>query len=131
MLWSLDSLESLFGSQAICALESLIEMHQTCSIANGVPQRASVERNANVGDRKSLSIAMNHPKTSLEFSEQFGPSTHIIMGLGKNSRQKDHPNFAKNLGRQILGNTISGPQNGGILGRVLTRVESPLNLISQ
>ena len=61
------------------------------------------------GDRKSLSIAKNHPKTCQEFSEQFGPSTHKIKGFSKNSHQKGHPNFAKILGRQILGNTLSGP----------------------
>ena len=63
------------------------------------------------GDRKSLSIAKNHPKTSQEFSEQFGPSTHNIKGFSKNSHQKVHPNFAKILGRQILGNTLSGPND--------------------
>ena len=62
-----------------------------------------------LGDRKSLSIAKNHPKTSQEFSEQFGPSTHEIKGLSKNSHQKVHPNFAKILGRKILGNTLCGP----------------------
>ena len=63
-----------------------------------------------LGDRKSLPIAKNHPKTSQDFSEQFGPSTHKIKGFSKNSRQKVHPNFAKILGRQILGNTLSGPK---------------------
>ena len=62
------------------------------------------------GDRKSLSIARNHPKASQEFSEEFGPSTHKIKGFSKNSHQKVHPNFAKILGRQILGNTLSGPK---------------------
>ena len=62
-----------------------------------------------LGDRKSLSIAKNHPKTSQEFAEQFGPSTHEIKGFSKNSHQKVHANFAKILGRQILGNTLSGP----------------------
>ena len=63
-----------------------------------------------IGDRKSLSIAKNHPKTSQDFSEQFGPSTHKIKGFGKNSHQKVHPNFAEILGRQIPGNTLSGPK---------------------
>ena len=66
-------------------------------------------RRLNIGDRKSLPIAKNHPKTSQEFSEQFGPATHKIKGFSKNSLQKVHPNFAKNLGRQILGNTFSDP----------------------
>ena len=60
-------------------------------------------------DRTSLSIAKNHAKTSQEFFQQFGPSTHKLKGFSKNSHQKVHPNFAKILGRQILGNTLSGP----------------------
>ena len=60
------------------------------------------------GDQKSLSIAKNHPKPSQEFSEQFGPSIHMLEGFGRNSPQKVHPNFTQNLGRQILGNTFSG-----------------------
>ena len=60
------------------------------------------------GDRKSLSIAKNHPKPSQEVFEQFGPSIHKMKGLSRNSPQKVHPNFAQNLGRQILGNTFSG-----------------------
>ena len=64
-----------------------------------------------VGDRKSLSIAKNHPKTSQEFSEQFRPSTHKIKGFSKKSPQKVHPNFAENLGRRILGNTLSDPNS--------------------
>ena len=60
------------------------------------------------GDPKSLSIAKNHPKPSQEFSEQFGPSIHKIMGFCGNSPHKVHPNFAQNLGRQILGNTFPG-----------------------
>ena len=62
-----------------------------------------------IGGRKSLSTEKNHPKTSQEFSEQFGTSTHKIKGSSKNSHPKVHPNFAKNLGRQILGYTLSGP----------------------
>ena len=65
-------------------------------------------RALSLGDRKSLSIAKNHPKPSQEFSEQFGPSIHKIKGFGRNSPQKVHPNFAQKLGRQILGNTFSG-----------------------
>ena len=34
-----------------------------------------------VGDRKSLSIAKNHPKPSKEFSEPFGPSMHKMKGF--------------------------------------------------
>ena len=68
---------------------------------------------AKLWDRKSLSIAKNHLKTSQEISEQFGPSTHKIKGLSKNSHQKVHPNFAKILGRQILGNTLSAPKKTG------------------
>ena len=59
-------------------------------------------------DRKGLSIAKNHPKPSQEFSEQFGPSIHKLKGFSMNSPQEVHPNFAQNLGRQILGNTFSG-----------------------
>ena len=66
-------------------------------------------KSTRIGDRTSLSIAKNHPKTSQEVSEQFGPSTHKIKGFSKNSHQKVHLNFAKILGRQILGNTLSGP----------------------
>ena len=72
--------------------------------------RSNLKFKTLIGDRKSLSIAKNHPKTSQEFSEQFGPSTHKIKGFSKNSHRKVHPNFAENLGRQILGNTISGPK---------------------
>ena len=61
-----------------------------------------------ISDRKSLSIAKNHPKPSQEFSEQFGPSIHEMKGFSRNSRHKVHPNFAQNLGRQILRNTFSG-----------------------
>ena len=68
-------------------------------------------RSSNFGDRKSLSIAKNHPKPSQEFSEQFGPSIHKMKGFSRNSPQKVHPNFAQNLGRQILGNTLSGLKN--------------------
>ena len=32
-------------------------------------------------DPKNLSIAKSHPKPSQEFSEQFGPSTHKMMGF--------------------------------------------------
>ena len=61
-----------------------------------------------LGTEKSLSIAKNHPKPSQEFSELFGPSIHKMKGFSRNSPQKVHPNFAQNLGRQILGNTFSG-----------------------
>ena len=61
--------------------------------------------------QKSLSLAKNHPKPSQEFSEQSGPLTHKIKVFGQNSPPKVHPNFAKNLGRQILGNTCSGPNS--------------------
>ena len=60
------------------------------------------------GHRKSLSIANNHPKPSQEFSEQVGPSIHKMEVFSRNSPPKIHPNFAQNLGRQILGNTFSG-----------------------
>ena len=41
------------------------------------------------GDRKSLSIAKNHPKPSQEFSEQFGPLTYKMKGFsGGNHHQK-------------------------------------------
>ena len=45
---------------------------------------------------------------SQEFSEQFGPSSHKRKDFSRNSPQKVHPNFAGNLGREILGNTFSG-----------------------
>ena len=61
-----------------------------------------------IGDRKSLSIAKNHRKPSQEFSEQSGPPIHKMKGFSRNSPQKVHPNFAQNLGRQILGNTFLG-----------------------
>ena len=57
--------------------------------------------------RRSLSIAKNHPKPSQEFSEQFGPSIRKMKGFSRNSPERVHPNFAENLGRQILGNTFS------------------------
>ena len=60
-------------------------------------------------DGKSLSIAKNHLKSSQEFSERFGPFILKMKGFSRNSSQKVHPNFAQNLGRQILGNTFSGP----------------------
>ena len=60
-----------------------------------------------------VSIAKNHAKLSHEFSEQFRPpSTHRMKGFSRNSLQKVHPNFAQNLGRQILGNTFSGLKFG-------------------
>ena len=31
-----------------------------------------------------------------------------MKGFSRNSPQKVHPNFAENLGREILGNTFSG-----------------------
>ena len=62
-----------------------------------------------LGTEESLPIAKNHPKTSPECSEQFRPSTHKMKCFGQNSHQEVHPNFAKNLGRQILGNTFSSP----------------------
>ena len=39
-----------------------------------------------------------------------------MKGFSKSSHQKVHPNFAKNLGRQILGNTFSGPNVNGLSG---------------
>ena len=62
----------------------------------------------NSEDRKSLSIAKNHPKPSQEFSERLGSSIHKFKGCSGNSHQKVHPNFTQNLGRQILGKTLSG-----------------------
>ena len=59
------------------------------------------------GNRKSLSIAKNHPKPSQDFAEQIGPSIHDMKGFMRNSPPKVHPNFAQNLGREILGNTFS------------------------
>ena len=38
---------------------------------------------------------------------------HKLKVLSKNSPPKVHPNYAKNLGRQILGNTFSGPDRRG------------------
>ena len=71
---------------------------------------------ANLGVRKSLSIAKNHPKPSQEFSEQIESSIHKKKGFRRNSPQKVHPNFAQNLGRQILGNTFSGLENREMVG---------------
>ena len=62
-----------------------------------------------LGGRKSLPKAENHLKPSQKFSEQVGPSTHKMNCFYKTSHQKVDPNFAKNLGRQVLGNTSSGP----------------------
>ena len=67
-----------------------------------------------VGERKTLSIAMNLPKPSQEFSDNIGPSIHKTKGFSRNSPQKAHPNFAQNLGRQILGNAFSGLIEEGI-----------------
>ena len=69
------------------------------------------EKSPKLGDRKSLSIAKNHPKTSQEFSEQFGPSTHKLKGFGKNSHQKVHPNFAKTWEDKFLGIPFLAPKN--------------------
>ena len=75
-----------------------------------IPSGSFVHPQPPIGDRKSLSLAKKHPKTSQEFSEQFGPPTHKLKGFfSKTSHQKVHPNFAKILARQILGNTLSGP----------------------
>ena len=75
----------------------------------GVQKRAPI--GAIIGDRKSLPIAKNHPKPSQEFREQIGPFLHNMKGFSKTSHQKVYPKFAKNFGRQILGNTFSGPKN--------------------
>ena len=60
----------------------------------------------NLRDRKSLSIAKSHPTLSRELPEKFGPSIRTMKGFGKsyrkNSPPKLDPNFAQNLGRQIL-----------------------------
>ena len=69
-----------------------------------------------IGDRKSLSIAKNHLKPSQDLSEQFGPVIHKLKGFSENSPRKLHSNFAKNLGRQILENTFSGPRKKSIKG---------------
>ena len=58
------------------------------------------------GLRKS-SNSKESTEVSQEFSEQIGPFIHRINGFSKNSHEKVHPNFAKNLGRQYLGNTFS------------------------
>ena len=62
------------------------------------------------GNRKSPPITKNPPKSSQEFSEHSRPFLHKLKGLNKNSPPKVHPSFAQNLGRQILGNTFSGPK---------------------
>ena len=64
--------------------------------------------NSKLGDRKSLSMAKNHPKPSQELSEQFRPSIHKMKAFGRNSPKKVHPNFAQNVGKQVLGNTFYG-----------------------
>ena len=80
-----------------------------CTRGAAIVNRAEVDSLGvvNFGDRKSLSIAKNHPKPSQEFSEQFGPCIHKSKGFSGNSTQKVHPNFAQNFGRQILENTFS------------------------
>ena len=97
------------------------------------------------GDRKSLPIAKNHLKPSQEFREQIGPFLHKTKGFSKIAHQKVHPKFAKSLGRQILGNTFSGPNfcrfctrdfqaplirlgDGSLLPIVDTRREKELNI---
>ena len=90
------------------------------------------------GPKKSFNSKI-HPKPSQEFSEQFGPFIHKIKGFSRNSPQKVHPNFAQNLGRQILGNTFLGlkvcPRDkpgtkGGIKVYVL-KVHAPFSLASE
>ena len=71
-------------------------------------QIQAIRANHFIGDRKSLSIAKNHPKPSQEFSEEFGPPIHKTKGFSRNSPQKVHPNLAKNLGREVFWNTFSG-----------------------
>ena len=46
--------------------------------------------------------------------EKFGPSIHKMKGFSRNLTPIVHPNFAQNLGRQILGNTFSGLIEEGI-----------------
>ena len=53
-------------------------------MANSLEHNLSF-RSPLLGGPKSLSIAKNHPKTSQEFSEQFGPSAHELQGFNKNS----------------------------------------------
>ena len=83
-----------------------------CGEAAHLRQRAWEEQK--LGTEKTLSIAMNHPKPSQEISEIFGPSIHKMKGFSRNLPPKVHPNFAQNLGRQILGNTFSGLIEEGI-----------------
>ena len=66
-------------------------LHRSLEVAVRAPIHKTEKRgdmSASFRERKSLSIAKNHPKTSQEFSEQFGPSTHKIKGFSKNSHQK-------------------------------------------
>ena len=63
-----------------------------------------------IADWKSLSAAKHNPKTSQKFLNNSGPLTHKMKGSSENSHQKVHPHFNRNLGRQILGNTFSGPK---------------------
>ena len=57
--------------------------------------------------RKIRSIAKNHPKPR-SLPKNFLNNSDLLFteGFRRNSPQKVHPNFAQNLGRQILGHTI-------------------------
>ena len=61
------------------------------------------------------------------FLNTLGPLIHKNKGFSRNSHGKVHPNFAKNLGREILGNTFFSPNAGGIRSKIL--FEGPLKQV--
>ena len=97
-----------------CTKKKGLQIHTTVKYGVSDPKRPKkcpgIVTPKNFGGRKSLPIAKNDPKPSHEFSDQIGPPTHKTQGFCKNSHEKVHRNFAKNLGRQILGNAFSMPQ---------------------
>ena len=60
---------------------------------------------------RSLPIAKNPPKSSQTVSAPSRPFLQNVKGLSKTSARQVHSNFAKNLGRRVLGNTFSGPKD--------------------
>ena len=110
-----DSQRGIYGAAHRHHLPDLDALEATCTrhrlgldhrqLANVLQEHQSIWLSpfcTSTGDRKSLSIAKNHPKPSQEFSEQFGPSIHIKLWVSVGFHPpKVPPNFAK----KKLGNT--------------------------
>ena len=70
-----------------------------CIAVTGQVKERNGLKMCHFGDRKSLSIAKNHPKPSQEFSEQFGPSIHKMKGFSRHIDPKSSPKLRPKLGK--------------------------------